>query len=69
MRELILFIGEILFIVLFQSVAELFFDKEKHKSQLQILNAACILGSLYLLLNFVSDNILSEISTFVKFPF
>jgi hypothetical protein len=69
MRELIVFVGEILFIVLFQTVIELFFDKDKHKSQMQILNVACILGSLYLLLNFVYDNILSEISTFVKFPF
>ncbi len=69
MSELVLFIGEVLFIVLLQTVIELFFDESKHKYQKQILNIACILGSLYLLMNFVYDNILSEISTFVKFPF
>ncbi len=69
MSELILFVGEVLFIVLLQTVSEQFFDEGKHKIQKQILNIACVLGSLYLLLNFVTDNILSEISTFVKFPF
>jgi hypothetical protein len=36
---------------------------------LQIVNIACFLGSLYLLLQFVYTHILSEISAFVKLPF
>ncbi len=69
MSELIIFVGEVLFIVLLQTVSEQFFDEDKHKTQKQILNVACVLGSLYLLLHFVTENILSEIVTFVKFSF
>jgi hypothetical protein len=69
MREFTILIGEIFFIALLQTVIETFLDKDKHSQQMKIINIACILGSLYLLLRFVYDHILSEISTFVQFPF
>jgi hypothetical protein len=66
--DFILLIGEIFFIVLLQSVIDLFLE-DKYPTQKRFVNIACVLGSLYLLLDFAYDNILSEISTFVKFPF
>jgi hypothetical protein len=68
-KEFILLIGEIFFIVLLQRVIDEFMTEFKLETQKRFVNIACVLGSLYLLLNFVYDNILSEIATFVKFPF
>jgi hypothetical protein len=68
-REFIILIGEIFFIALLQTIIETFLEQEKRPRQMGIINIACIMGSLYLLLKFVYDNILSEISSFVQFPF
>jgi hypothetical protein len=69
MREAIILLGEILLIVLFQTIVETFFEKDKHSVQLKIINIACILGSLYLLLDFAFNNIISELTAFVNLPF
>jgi hypothetical protein len=69
MREFIILLGEILLIVLLQTVIETFFDKDKHAMQLKIINIACILGSLYLLLDYVYTNIINELTAFVNLPF
>jgi hypothetical protein len=69
MREFIILLGEILIIVLLQTVLETFFEEKKHAVQLKVINIACILGSLYLLLDFLFNHILSEITAFVKLPF
>ena len=69
MREFIILIGEIFFIALLQTIIDTFLDAQKHSYQMKIINIACIMGSLYLLLQFVYNHILSEISAFVKFPF
>lgn len=69
MREFTVLIGEIVFIALLQTVIELFVDGDKRPQQMRIINIACVMGSLYLLLQFVYTYILNEISTFVKFPF
>ena len=69
MREFTVLIGEIFFIALVQTILELLIDAEKRPQQIRIVNIACILGSLYLLLQFVFTYIMGEISTFVKFSF
>jgi hypothetical protein len=69
MRELTILIGEILFIALLQTIIETFLNENKRGGHMAFINIACIMGSLYLLLRFVYDNILSEISAFVDFPF
>ena len=69
MREFTVLIGEIFFIALLQTILETFLDPEKRAYQVRIINIACVMGSLYLLLEFVYNHILGEISAFVKFPF
>ena len=69
MREFTLLIGQLFFIALMQTVLELFIDPSERPKHVQILNIACIVGSLYLLLQFVFEYLLGEISTFMNFPF
>jgi len=69
MREFTILIGEIFFIALIQTVLELLLDPDKRPQQVKILNIACILGSLYLLLQFVFTYIIGEMATFVKLSF
>ena len=69
MREFAILIGQLFFIALMQTVLELFIDSDKKPMHVKILNIACIMGSLYLLLQFVFDYLLSEISAFINFPF
>ena len=69
MREFTILIGQLFFIALLQTVLELFIDPNERPKHVQILNIACIIGSLYLLLQFVFEYLLGEISTIVTFPF
>ena len=69
MREFTILIGQLFFIALMQTVLELFIDPKERPKHVQILNIACIIGSLYLLLQFVFEYLLGEISTIVTFPF
>ena len=67
MREFIVLLGEILLIALLQTIVEGFLEDKK--LQLRIVNTTCVVGSLFLLLQFVYEHILSEISAFAKLPF
>jgi len=69
MREFTILIGQLFFIALLQTVLELFIDPKEKPKHVQILNIACIIGSLYLLLQFVFQYLMGEISTFVNFSF
>lgn len=69
MREFTLLIGQISFIALLQIMVELFFELRDGSYHVKLLNIACIMGSLYLLLQFASNYLLNEISAFITFPF
>ena len=69
MREFTMLIGQLFFIALMQTVLELFINKNEKPMHVQILNIACIVGSLYLLLQFVFEHLLGEITTMVNFSF
>ena len=69
MNQLLLLIAQLLFISIMQTVIEAFLDTEKREQQKKILNIACILGSLYFLLQFVFTYVIKEINTIVKLPF
>ena len=69
MREFTLLIGQLFFIALMQTVLELFIDPKERPKHVQILNIACIMGSLYLVLQFVFTYILRELSSIVRMPF
>ena len=69
MAEFIVLLGEIFLITLLQTVVEVFVDADKRAFQMRIINIACIMGCLYLVLNFVFQTIVPEIQTVVRFPF
>ena len=69
MREFIVLLGEILLVTLLQTVVEVFMDADKHGYQMRIINIACILGCLYLVLSYVMQNVITEIQSFVNFAF
>ena len=69
MREFTFLIGQLFFIALLQTVLELFLDPKERPKHVQILNIACIMGSLYLLLQFAFEYLLGELSSFITFPF
>ena len=69
MREFTLLIGQLFFIALMQTVLELFMEPKERPHHVKILNIACVMGSLYLLLQFAFNYLLNEISTFIPFPF
>ncbi|MDR1914060.1 MAG: hypothetical protein LBQ68_06200 [Clostridiales bacterium] len=69
MREFFVLIGQIFIIALVQTIIEVFLDIEKRPQQIKIINIACVMGSLYLLLQFVFTYIIKELQTFIRMPF
>jgi len=69
MREFMVLIGQIFLISLIQTILEVFLKTENRDYQVKIINIACIMGSLYLVLQFVFTYVLRELSTIVRMPF
>jgi len=69
MREFVMLIGHLCLIALVQMVLEAFIDAGKRPLHVHILNIACILGCIYLLIQFVFEFLLSEIMAFITFLF
>ena len=69
MREFIVLILELLFIALIQTIVEAIFDAEERKKQMRVVNIACILISYLLLIRFVYNHLLGELTAFVGIPF
>ncbi len=69
MREFFILIGQIFIIACLQSIIELFIDPDKRPYQARLMNIACFLGSLYLLINYISNVILGEIMSVFKINF
>ena len=69
MREFMVLIVELLFIALIQTIVEAVFDAEDRKKQMRVVNIACILISYLLLIRFVYNHLLEELTAFVGFPF
>ena len=69
MREFMVLIGQIFLISLVQTILEVFLKTENRDYQIKIINIACIMGSLYLVMQFVFTYVLRELSTIVRMPF
>ena len=69
MREFVLLIGHLCLIALVQMVLEAFIDSDKRPLHVHILNIACILGCVYLLIQFVFEFLLTELTAFISFLF
>ncbi len=69
MQEFMVLIGQILVIVCIQLVVEIFIDKEKRPIQVQMVNTACVIGCVYLVMQFIFTYMLTEIIDIVSLPF
>ncbi|MCL2616755.1 MAG: hypothetical protein FWD96_03815 [Defluviitaleaceae bacterium] len=67
MREFMILVGQIFLISCIQSIVELFIDEKSHLRK--ILNIACFMGGLYLLLQFVFNYLFPEITQIVRVYF
>ena len=65
MREFIILIGQIGFIAILELVLEMIIDTGGQPHHKTILRVACIMGSLYLLLEFAHNYLASAISAFI----
>ena len=69
MREFIILIGELLFVAAIQAIIEAIMDERGLKRQMQVVNIACILISYILLIRYVNNHLLGEISALVNLYF
>ncbi len=69
MKEFIVLIGEIFFISCVQTLVEVFLNIHEKSYQSKILNTACFCASLYLLLQYVFDNIIKDLVSYINFNF
>jgi len=69
MREFMILIGQLCLIALVQMVLEPFIDASKRPVNVHILNIACILGCVYLLIQFVFEFLLAELTSIINMPF
>ena len=69
MREFMVLVGQIFLISLVQTILEVFLKSENRDYQIRIINIACIMGSLYLVIQFVFTYVIRELSTMIHMPF
>lgn len=67
MREFMILIAELLFIAVVQTIVEAIMDAEERKTQLKVVNIACIAVSYGLLIRYVYNHLWSEVLAFVNF--
>lgn len=61
MDQLFLVLTQIFLISCFQILFEAFIDKDERPQQAKIINLACFIGSLYLVLNFAYETLIIEL--------
>lgn len=61
MQEALVLVGEIFLIICIQTVFEVFVDTEKKSNASRIMNIACFIGCVYILIQFVFQYFVNEI--------
>jgi len=69
MREFMILIGELLFVVVLQTIVEAVLDAEERKKQLKVVNIACVVFCYALLVRYVYNNFWTELASFINFTF
>ena len=69
MREFMVLVGQIFLISLVQTILEVFLKSENRDYQIKIINIACIMGSLYLVVQFIFTYIIKELNSIIHMPF
>jgi len=67
MNEFFVLIGQIFLIALIQLILEVVIDASKRPLQATLINVACFLGGLYLVLDFLFGRFWSSLSTMIQF--
>ncbi len=66
MHEFLSLLGELFIIAFLQSIIS-YFISEKRSYMLELINIACYLGALYIILQFAFTYVLSQIMTMFNF--
>ncbi len=66
MQEFLVMVGELFLISCIQSILIVFVQDKKQTSMGRIINIACYLGSLYIVLQFTFQYLLKEMSQFFR---
>ena len=66
MREFLTLIGELFLITMLQNVV-VFFNAEKSSYMKELINIACYLGAMYIILQFAYTNLFSQIMNMFSF--
>ncbi len=69
MRDFLILIGQLFLITCLQTVTEIFINTGDKPFQSSLLNIACFLGGLYLVLQYATTHLFAQIASFVRFPF
>ena len=69
MREFMMLISEILFIVILQTVIEAIFDMQNRKEYAKVVNIACVLICYFLLIRYVYNHLLGEFTALINYTF
>lgn len=67
MNDFFLLIGQIFLIALIQLVLEVLIDAKNRPLQATLINVACFLGGLYLVMDFLFGRVWSSLSTMIQF--
>lgn len=67
MREFLSLLSQLFIIAILQSLVGFFINSEKQTYMLELINIACYLGALYIILQFAYTYVLSQIMTMFNF--
>jgi len=67
LNDYFVLIGQIFLIALIQLILEVVIDAGKRPFQAMLINTACFLGGLYLVLDFLFGRFWSSLSTMIQF--
>lgn len=69
MTDCLILLGRLFLIGLLQTVIEIVLEPDKRPYQMKLINAACVVGSLYLILQFVTQYLMQALMAIVRFSF
>lgn len=67
MDEFLKLIGQILIIALLQSIIEVFIEPGNKPYLYRIINIACYVGALYLLVDYIANSFFKEFMSLIRF--
>lgn len=69
MSDFMILIGQIFIIALIQTIMEAFISPSEKPYQAKVISIACFIGSLYLLIDFIFNNLLNNLTSSINLNF